>query len=777
LGLRKDRTVMATVPTTQHVCYAQKRHFTPSLEHQALLCLGGRYPACHFYHMANEASLFDPFQQERSPRRFRWGVWAVVGAVLLVLVALLASYASGLIPFELQVRLRPTQGATEATTEVRVSATPQATITPSPTPMVTTPAPQGLAPAATLEVGAAPDQEARGQVLTLVPRQVDVRWLASGQGRPGSVGDSFLYAGVYQGQAYVSALRFNLSRVARGTAILDASLQMTGLRAPQLDPNSGASWIVQLLPESALPNSLGASFIDVFGAPADVDLAPLVLASDVDVGAVNTWVLDAAARNWIEQQRLDGASSIIIRIAPVNVNGDNLFAWDSGFGTETQGAPPVLVLSLGPPPAVPPPTPTRQVIVATLTPQPENVLTVVALTATPMARTTPTPTPTPIAIEVVTPTPLPQNLATVQAAALAEGRPAVVLHTPVPANPATATADAAYVTAVALTTGTFTPVPTDYVTPVLYYPSPPPENVATAAARAVTATAVATLGTPTPTLPWNAVPVMYVYATPTPANVETAVALVQEANARAATTGTPTPTPWNEVVITGVPPPTPTPIPLVIAPDHLTSTPIPTATRALIAADLERFRGKLLFHSNRTGPTQTWLMDPDTGDILGLVTDEQVYTKAREQFLTPSPDGKERAFVVLMGLEDEPDNYQIRIENLEYGITRDLTRFPRAANYDPAWSPTSNWIAFVSTLFGGDDIYKIQSDGEGLTRLTFNSWEWDKHPTWSPDGTQIAFYSNRETGRRQIWVMNDDGSEQRNLSRNEFEDWDPVWVR
>jgi TolB protein len=61
--------------------------------------------------------------------------------------------------------------------------------------------------------------------------------------------------------------------------------------------------------------------------------------------------------------------------------------------------------------------------------------------------------------------------------------------------------------------------------------------------------------------------------------------------------------------------------------------------------------------------------------------------------------------------------------------------------------------------------------------LTMNTWEWDKHPSWSPDGTQIVFYSNREGGHKQIWIMDADGSNQRNLSHDEFENWDPVWIR
>ncbi len=122
------------------------------------------------------------------------------------------------------------------------------------------------------------------------------------------------------------------------------------------------------------------------------------------------------------------------------------------------------------------------------------------------------------------------------------------------------------------------------------------------------------------------------------------------------------------------------------------------------------------------------------------------------------------------------------------------------ACYHPSWSPDGEYIAFVSQSGGhwefadpndeeiidilrfmgdtiNDDIYLKPIHGVGFQRLTDNHWEFDKHPSWSPDGRQIVFCSNRETGHSQIWVMNADGSNPRNLSNDPYNNWDPVWIK
>jgi len=82
-------------------------------------------------------------------------------------------------------------------------------------------------------------------------------------------------------------------------------------------------------------------------------------------------------------------------------------------------------------------------------------------------------------------------------------------------------------------------------------------------------------------------------------------------------------------------------------------------------------------------------------------------------------------------------------------------------------------IAFHSDRDGNFEIYSMNSDGTGQTRLTTNT-DLDAEPSWSPDGTMIAFYSNRD-GNDEIYIMNSDGTGQTRLTTNTFTDREPSW--
>ena len=86
-----------------------------------------------------------------------------------------------------------------------------------------------------------------------------------------------------------------------------------------------------------------------------------------------------------------------------------------------------------------------------------------------------------------------------------------------------------------------------------------------------------------------------------------------------------------------------------------------------------------------------------------------------------------------------------------------------ADDLSPAWSPDGTRIAFASSRDGNYEIYVMDADGSNPTRLTSDPAN-DFHPTWSPDGSKIAFTSERDGPFRQIYVMNADGSSPTNLS-------------
>ncbi len=95
-------------------------------------------------------------------------------------------------------------------------------------------------------------------------------------------------------------------------------------------------------------------------------------------------------------------------------------------------------------------------------------------------------------------------------------------------------------------------------------------------------------------------------------------------------------------------------------------------------------------------------------------------------------------------------------------------------NISPAWSPDGKKIAFVSERDGGREIYVMNSDGSAQTRLTMGLME-NNNPAWNPDGTKIAFVSRRE-GRDLIYVMNSDGTNQVRLIKPPGSEVSPSWA-
>lgn len=81
---------------------------------------------------------------------------------------------------------------------------------------------------------------------------------------------------------------------------------------------------------------------------------------------------------------------------------------------------------------------------------------------------------------------------------------------------------------------------------------------------------------------------------------------------------------------------------------------------------------------------------------------------------------------------------------------------------EPVFNPEGTKIAFVSNHDGDAEIYVVDADGSNLKQLTDNDAV-DVSPTWSPDGDTIVFSSDRN-GRFQLFRMNADGTGQEAIS-------------
>ena len=131
---------------------------------------------------------------------------------------------------------------------------------------------------------------------------------------------------------------------------------------------------------------------------------------------------------------------------------------------------------------------------------------------------------------------------------------------------------------------------------------------------------------------------------------------------------------------------------------------------------------------------------------------------------TYSPDGRNVAFSTDWG--GGPHIWIVGTDgsNLRQ-LTTNMTQGPggpsESREFEPSWSPDGSRIAFASDATGVFNIWVIGPDGLNLTRLT--SGPDDRTPIWSPSGFQIVFTSER-SGSGAIWIVNGDGTNLRTVS-------------
>ncbi|MBI2758654.1 MAG: PD40 domain-containing protein [Chloroflexi bacterium] len=221
---------------------------------------------------------------------------------------------------------------------------------------------------------------------------------------------------------------------------------------------------------------------------------------------------------------------------------------------------------------------------------------------------------------------------------------------------------------------------------------------------------------------------------------------------------------------------TPTKIPLEVATETLIPAGTPTESPTPGPTPVGGGLGQIAFASDRSGIPQIYL-----SDLIGNVVRPLTNMPGGACQPSWSPDGSRLVFVSPCSrradiTEPPTKDSALYIINADGSNQTPLPAVP-GADFEPAWAPDGNRIAFTSLRDGYMQVYVYNLTDQTVARLTNTPSGNDaRQPAWSPFSNQIAYVVKR-FGAYQIWTMTDAGQGQQQIVRSGQQFWDylPAW--
>lgn len=170
---------------------------------------------------------------------------------------------------------------------------------------------------------------------------------------------------------------------------------------------------------------------------------------------------------------------------------------------------------------------------------------------------------------------------------------------------------------------------------------------------------------------------------------------------------------------------------------------------------------------------------PSSGRVLPSATSTPAATHAIPTSISlPGGSGGRIAFVhqAQSGSSYDEDIYVV---NLNGTGLMNLTESMDANHFDyPSWSPDGTTLAFHANASDGPGIFLLNSNGTGLARLT-DGPGLHTQPTWSPDGSMIAFRKSHLSEKYWQWhlvVISSDGTGERIVASDFGDQGAPTWT-